>query len=115
MALWLAHDPEARRITGSRHAVEMLRLKPGSNISLTAPQPERPGHFRLLQQNREVAPEDLPVQRAARGEIVHEEEFRIVFDDGTYFDELCSARPVRVRITFLATTVATTSSRRQNR
>jgi PAS domain S-box-containing protein len=62
---------------------------------LSAPKAERPQHFRILQNGRELQARELPVQRAARGEVVRNEEIRIVFDDGTFVDELISAAPVR--------------------
>ncbi len=95
VAVWLAHDPDAQHITGSRRAAEMLRLEPGANESLTAPEGERPRHFRVLKEGEEVPAEDLPLQRAARGEPVHGEELRVVFDDSTSFDMLISAATVR--------------------
>ncbi len=93
-AIWLAHDPEARRITGSRFATELLRLPPQGNQSLTAPPAERPAHFRVLKDDRELLPCELPLQRAARGEFVRNEELRVVFDDGSYYDELLNAAPI---------------------
>jgi diguanylate cyclase (GGDEF)-like protein/PAS domain S-box-containing protein len=42
-----------------------------------------------------VPPDELPLQRAARGETVRDEELRIAFDEGSFFDELISAAPVR--------------------
>ena len=93
--IWLAHDPEASRITGSRFAAELLRLGPADNQSLSAPPGERPTHYRILRNEEEVPIAELPLQRAARGEIVRNEELRVVFDDGSYFDELVSAAPVR--------------------
>ena len=95
MAVWLAHDPEGKRITGSRFAAEMLRLAPDGNHSLSGPDADRPSHFRLLKDGQELPPDRLPVQRAARGEVVRGEELRVVFEDGSYFDELVSATPVR--------------------
>ena len=95
VAVWLAHDPEAQRITGSRHAATMLRLAPDANVSLSAPKAERPRHFRVLQDGRELQPHELPVQRAARGEVIRDQEIRVAFDDGTFIDELISAAPVR--------------------
>lgn len=95
VAVWLAHDPQARRITGNRHAYNLLRLPNPDNPSFSADDAHRPTHFRILKDGREVLPEQLPLQRAARGEVVRNEELRVVFDDGTYFDELLSATPVR--------------------
>jgi diguanylate cyclase (GGDEF)-like protein/PAS domain S-box-containing protein len=95
VAVWLAHDPAARRMTGNRHATELLRLARADNQSLSAPEEQRPAHFRVFKDGREVPPEELPVQRAARGEVVRNEELRVVFDDGSFYDELVSATPVR--------------------
>ena len=52
-------------------------------------------HFRVLRDGRELEPHELPLQRATRGEIVRNDELRIVFDDGTFYDELISATPIR--------------------
>jgi PAS domain S-box-containing protein len=94
-AIWLTHDPEARWIKTNRQAAEMLRLAPGDNASLTAPEGERPRHFRVFKGGEEVPGPALPLQRAVRGEVVRDEELRVVFDDGTFHDELISAAPVR--------------------
>jgi len=80
--VWIAHDVECRSITGSRASYEFLRLPVGSNPSLTAPEGERPVHFKVLTNGRELAPEDLPVQRAARGETIESAEFEVVFPGG---------------------------------
>ena len=95
VAVWLAHDREARRISGNRHAAQQLRLAPSDNLSLAAPATERPRHFRVYQDGLELSADRLPLQRAARGELVRNDELRIRFDDGTFYDELASASPVR--------------------
>lgn len=95
VAVWLAHDLEARRITGSRRAAEMLRLGPRAAEALTAPEGEWLGHISLLRDNKEVSAKDMPLRRAARGETVQGEEFRVVFDNGAFFDVLISAATVR--------------------
>ena len=93
-SLWIVHDCEARRITGSRYAAERLRLDRASNQSLSALAAERPAHYRILRGGEVVAPDQLPLQRAGRGEMVDAEELRVEFDDGTFYDELISAAPV---------------------
>ncbi len=95
VAVWLAHDPEARRITGSRRAAEMLRLEAGADASLTAPRTDGSQCFRVLRDSEEVSTEDLPLQRAARGDPVNGEELRVVFEDGASLDMLISAATVR--------------------
>ena len=92
--IWLAHDAAASRITGSRFAAELLRLAPADNQSLSAPPGERPTHYRIMRNEEEVPTAELPLQRAARGEPVRNEELRVVFEDGSYFDELVSAAPI---------------------
>ena len=94
-SLWIVHDPEARHITGSRYAAERLRLERGSNQSLSAAELERPVHYRILRGGEVVPVDQLPLQRAGRGETVAAEELRVQFDDGSHYDELICAAPVR--------------------
>jgi PAS domain S-box-containing protein len=94
-AIWVAHDADASRMTGSRYASDMLRLSPDANQSKSAPAAQRPTNFRVMKDGREVPPEALPVQRACRGEIVQLEELDLVFDDGAVVHELVNAAPVR--------------------
>ncbi len=95
VSVWIAHDRLAQRISGNRAAAEQLRLARADNVSLAAPPDERPRHFRIYRDGEELAPAMLPLQRAARGEVVRNAELRVLFDDGTYYDELMSASPVR--------------------
>ena len=95
VAVWLAHDPEAQRITSSRRAAEMLRLELGAGDALAARVGEWPAYIRVLREGEEVPAENTPLRRAARGETVQGEELRMVFDDGTFFDMLVSAATVR--------------------
>ena len=88
MAVWLAHDPEAKRITGNRRAAELLRPRRPGNQSLTAADEGPPRHFRFLKEGEQLPAEELPLRRAARGEAVQEEELRLQFDDGTFLDQL---------------------------
>jgi diguanylate cyclase (GGDEF)-like protein/PAS domain S-box-containing protein len=94
-SLWIVHDPEARRITGSRYAAERLRLDRDRNQSLSAVELERPTHYRILRGGEAVPVDQLPLQRASRGETVAAEELRVLFDDGSHYDELIGAAPVR--------------------
>lgn len=81
---FIAHDRQCRNITSSRSAQELLRLPPGANVSLTQAEGQRPAHYHIWQGEREVAPEELPLQRAAAtGCEVRGAELSIVFDDGS--------------------------------
>jgi signal transduction histidine kinase len=89
----IAHDREARSITGSRAASELLRVWAGSNVSLTAERP--PTHYRVLRDGKELAPEELPTQAAARnGTRARGVELEIIFDDGTRRTILGNAEPL---------------------
>jgi PAS domain S-box-containing protein len=92
---FVAHDRECRRMTSSRAAHELLRIPPESNTSLSAPDEERPATFRVTAAGRELATEELPVQRAAlTGEAVSDAELRVEFDGGGYRDLLGNATPL---------------------
>ncbi len=96
-AIWITHDPEGRDISGNKIAQDLLRVRAGDNMSKSAPESESAvQHVRILDADgAELAPEALPVQRAARGEIVEAFEERIVFDDGAEVHLLGNATPLR--------------------
>lgn len=93
VGIFVAQDEECRTITGNRAAQELLRT-PSRNLSLSAPEAELPTHFRVYRNGTELPVDQLPVQRAARGEIVVNEELELVFNDGTVVIELISASPL---------------------
>jgi PAS domain S-box-containing protein len=90
----IAHDAECRLITGNRAANAFLRLTPERNASVTAPTGEAPTHFRVLKDGCELAPNELPVQLAARGIVLRDFEEEVVFDDGTRYTLLGNATPI---------------------
>jgi len=90
----IAHDPEARKITGNRVAQGMLRVPAGANVSKSAPPTERTGSYEVFRGGRQLSPHELPVQRAARGERVWQEELLLLFEDGSVRHELVSAAPL---------------------
>lgn len=94
VAVFLAHDPECRRISGNRAAAKLLRTAPDANLSLSAPIDEAPANFTIWKDGERVLPEMLPIQRAARGETVVDEALEVHFDDGYVLHELVSAQPL---------------------
>jgi len=83
IGVFIAHDPQCRQITMNPAGAAMLRLPLDANASKSGPDADRLP-FRVLKNGVEVAPEDLPMQRAARtGQAVVGEVVDIVFDDGT--------------------------------
>ena len=78
----IVHDPDSTHMTGNLAADELLRHPRGAEISLSAPDEVKPSHFRAIKDGRELRLDELPAQRAARGEHVKDFEFNLVFDDG---------------------------------
>ena len=81
--IWISRDPACREIKGNRASYEFLRLSAAANPSKSAPEPERPSHFEVYTDGRPIPAEDLPVQRASRGEVVSNLEEEVRFSDGT--------------------------------
>jgi PAS domain S-box-containing protein len=95
--IWVARDPEAKTITGNKVANRMLRVTaPDGNMSKSADDPSITSHFQVCDADgRAIAPRDLPVQRAARGEIVRDFEELITFSDGGSLSLFGNATPLR--------------------
>lgn len=94
-AIWLARGSDAEKVEASRYAAALFRMDPGTARFKTAPQDQRPDHFRILMEGAEVADGELPLQRAARGEDVREEELELLFGDGSTVPVLINASPLR--------------------
>ncbi len=82
-AIFIALDAKCRSMFGSSYTYDLFRMPQGSNLSKSAPEGERPAHFRAMKDGAEIPPEDLPVQKAAAiGRAVEQFEFDLVFNDG---------------------------------
>jgi len=94
VAMFVSRDPECRKVIGNRAAYELLREPPGSNLSKSAPAGERQPAFRILHQGRELAPGELPLQKAAAtGQAVYDLELELEFEDGSRGNILGNAVP----------------------
>jgi GAF domain-containing protein len=83
VGIGIAYDRECKNIKVNPAFAAMLGISSGANASLTADEAERPRNFRVLQEGREVAPEELPMQRAAaEGVELRELVVDIERDDG---------------------------------
>jgi PAS domain S-box-containing protein len=79
----IVHDVDSTHMTGNRTADELLQQSHGAEVSLSAPSEVKPRHFRAIKDGRELRLDELPAQRAAKGEHVQNFEFSLVFTDGT--------------------------------
>ncbi len=80
--IFIAHDTAGQHITGNPAADRLLRIAHGGEMSLTAPEVQRPRNYQCVRDGYELAGDELPAQRAALGLPVEDYEFDIVFDDG---------------------------------
>ncbi|RIL01327.1 MAG: hypothetical protein DCC71_18125 [Proteobacteria bacterium] len=89
-------DPSCEHITGNREAYAMLGVPHGANVSLSSREARERGiGFRCFADGRELAPEDLPMQYAARtGLPVLNAELDIAYDDGRSQTLVCNVAPV---------------------
>ena len=94
-AVWVTYDPDCRTISGSRAGYELLRMPVGSNLSKAAGEEDPVPHFKVLKDGVELAPDELPMQRAARGVEVRGFEEEVVFDDGSRLHLFGNAMPLR--------------------
>ena len=95
LGIGISRDPECRHIEVNPAFARQLGLDAETNASKSGPSAERLP-FRVLQHGREVAPDDLPMQRAARtGATVASEETDIVHSDGRLTKLLEYAAPLR--------------------
>ncbi|MBX9735361.1 MAG: PAS domain S-box protein, partial [Phycisphaerales bacterium] len=93
VGVFVANDPECRTITGNAAAKALLRT-PNENLSKSAPAGEAPANFKTCRNGVEIPSDQLPMQRAAKGEFVREEEVDDIFEDGTVLHTLVSAAPL---------------------
>jgi PAS domain S-box-containing protein len=90
----VAHDPECHVITINRAGAAMLATNGTENVSKSGPDAQDLP-YKVMFAGKEIAPEDLPMQRAARGEgLIRGQEMDVVFADGRVVNSLISASPL---------------------
>ena len=95
VAIAIAFDPEAKNIRGNKALARLLDVPREANASLSADEGERPGHFKVRSGGRELAPEELPIQRAAmQGIVIRDFEEEIEFADGRRVHIVAHAAPL---------------------
>ena len=90
----VAEDPECSRIWTNRAMAAMLKLPQNQNISQSVPEAEKP-HYRTLRNGRDVPPDELPMQVAARTKSpVANDYLDIVRQDGSVLHTLSYSAPL---------------------
>ena len=86
----ITDDPQGRHIRGNKALEGMLGAVAGDELSKTAPESSRAARYRVLSEGVELPNDRLPMQMAARGQVVTDMEFGIVREDGQ--EVTCQAR-----------------------
>jgi PAS domain S-box-containing protein len=96
VAIWVAHDPLCRTITGNRAANLLFETADGGNVS-EGPVPGDPNPpFRFFRNGHELKVEEYPMQvAAARGEDVREADLDVVLSGGKRVALWGHASPLR--------------------
>jgi PAS domain S-box-containing protein len=92
-AVYLARDPQCKVITPNRALAEMLGMPHGENVSKSRDDADQLP-FRHFKDGEEMAADRLPMQRAARGEVIEGEVIEVVRGDGSRITVMLNARPV---------------------
>jgi PAS domain S-box-containing protein len=93
--VWIAHDPQCHNVTPNQAACEMMRRSPDSVMTATPFDGHYPFQFKIQQNGQDVAPENLPMQQAARTGEATAGEFEFVFENGDVCYLYGRAVPVR--------------------
>lgn len=94
IGIFFARDKACTDMTMNRAGAELLRLDPDSNPSKSGPDGVALG-FRVFHDAQELAPEELPMQRAASlGHTIGGFELVIAFPDGDELNLLTYAAPL---------------------
>jgi len=95
VGIGIAEDSECHHIRVNPAFADVLGIPPTVNASLSAPEAERPTTFKVYQNGRELAPEELPLQyAAAHGVDIRDLEVDVVWQDGTTVTLLEYAAPL---------------------
>jgi signal transduction histidine kinase/CheY-like chemotaxis protein len=91
----VANDAEYSHVGGNRTAYALMRQKPGTNLSMAAPDGERPTNRRVMQHGIEIPLEEMPLHKAAfTGQPFRNYDLEVVFEDGTSIDLLGNVEPI---------------------
>ncbi len=91
---FFSQDPKCQRMTASHYAHQVFSVPDGGNVSMSAPEGERPNVV-YYENGRALTAEELPMQRAAAtGREFRNKELEIRFPDGRSLYVLGNAVPL---------------------
>jgi signal transduction histidine kinase len=89
----ISEDPEALKVEANPALAALLGVDTDKNVSLSGPTADQLP-FRLLRNGKPIAPEDLPLQRAALTRKEVQDEFEVVREDGIRYHLFGSMKPL---------------------
>lgn len=93
--VWIAHDPECRKITGNLAAAELMGVPTDYNVSQQPAPGEKNIEFKHFKNGRELDPAEMPLQQAmATGRTIDTVELEIVMADGMQRTMIGAATPL---------------------
>ena len=78
----IAKDASCVDMIGNPAAYELYRVPPGANLAKSAPVGQAPANFEIFQNGRRLAPEQLPIRKAAAKRAFSGEEIELRFVEG---------------------------------
>lgn len=95
VGIGLATDRSCREIRTNPAFAAILGIGPGRNASLSATPTNAPTEFKVFSDDRQLRPDELPIQRAAaEGKPIRDFEEVIVRKDGRRIHLLCQSAPI---------------------
>ncbi|MCG2576058.1 ATP-binding protein [Dechloromonas sp. XY25] len=94
VAVWIAHDAESSTITGNRLAYEWLGVSEKGNVSPVDLATGESWNCKVFRDGMELPAEQLPLQRAAQGERVGDQQLELRYADGSVRHILGNAIPL---------------------
>jgi PAS domain S-box-containing protein len=93
--VWLAHDPQCRRVTGNDAANRLLGVPPETNVSQTPGEGPAAEVRHFTPQGQEMLPHELPIQRAiASRQTIANAEFEVRLSGGRRVHLMGNAAPL---------------------
>ena len=96
VAIWVAHDPQCRTITGNRAANRLFETAGEGNMAAVSAPGVPVSAFRFSRNGRELSAAEFPMQAAiAQGEDVRDAEVEFLASGGKLLTLCCHASPLR--------------------